>query len=110
MTPNTVNQSNEPSSRRKKEWYESSIWIYNSWKIFKADEYGKKPQIPKHKKSTKPIQQLEMKSNKTRIKFTGTPGNVLNSLKQHRSERGDAQFKREGTYVYLCPVHADSRN
>ena len=38
-----------------------------------------------------------MKSNKTRIKFTGTPGNVLNSLKQHRSERGDAQFKREGS-------------
>ena len=51
-----------------------------------------------------------MKSNKTRIKFTETPGNVLNSLKQHRSERGDAQFKREGTYVHLCLVHVDNRN
>ena len=50
-----------------------------------------------------------MKSNKTRIKFTGTPGNVLNSLKHHRSERGDAQSKREGTYVYLCPIHVDTQ-
>lgn len=109
MTPNTVNQSNEPSSRRMNEWYENSILIYNSWEFFKADEHGKKPQIPKHKKCTKPTQQLAMKSNKTRIKFTGTPGNVLNSLKHHRSERGDAQSKREGTYVYLCPIHVDTQ-
>lgn len=61
MITNTVKQSNEHLVRRNKEWYKSNSWIYNSWEFSKADEYVKKPQIPKCRKYTKP-----MKYNKIR--------------------------------------------